>query len=266
MGGDPKMIRVQDRFSPFDEEGLEVFRRDVMRYRPGLIEIDPLYGFMDPGVDIFRSNHVRAFLSDIQDIATKVGAAVLVIRHLRKAPSEKALYQGAGSMDVIGVARVGLVVGEDPDDENVKVIAHSKHNLSPRAQSLTFTIEAGEGRLPYFKWGDSSELTADQLTAGGRPKRSAVEEAIEFLEKELTGGARKASEIEDKAEREGISPRTLDRAKKALGVVSKKRRDGWDWYIPKNKREKASPENLKIVDVTKPKHDQSSEGRQERRH
>jgi hypothetical protein len=69
--------------------------------------------------------------------------------------------------------------------------------------------------------------------AGGH---TAKREAREFLLEQLEAGPRKAEDIIDQAKQEGIAKRTLDRAKKDLGIKSRKtpsRFDGeWYWELP----------------------------------
>jgi hypothetical protein len=59
----------------------------------------------------------------------------------------------------------------------------------------------------------------------GRP--GAAAEA--FLRFELSNGAKPATAIHEAAKRLGIAPRTLARAKEALGITSVKGVGGWTW-------------------------------------
>ena len=53
-----------------------------------------------------------------------------------------------------------------------------------------------------------------------------------FLCDELKDGPVMAIAIQERARTLGISKRTLDRAKKELGVKSRKEADGsWSWYL-----------------------------------
>lgn len=63
----------------------------------------------------------------------------------------------------------------------------------------------------------------------------ALEQAIAYLHEQLWTGVRlDAVYVRERSERDGIRPRTLRRAKVALGVISEK--DGWDggwtWRLP----------------------------------
>jgi len=63
---------------------------------------------------------------------------------------------------------------------------------------------------------------------------SALSKAKAFLLKELAHGPVAAERAEKDARGAGVSARTLKRAKRELGVVSKKEGDGsWSWALPK---------------------------------
>jgi putative DNA primase/helicase len=72
------------------------------------------------------------------------------------------------------------------------------------------------------------------MTAAGG--HTARREAKEFLLQRLEAGPVKADDVIDEAKQEGIAERTLKRAKKELGIKSRKtpaRFDGaWTWELP----------------------------------
>ncbi len=65
-----------------------------------------------------------------------------------------------------------------------------------------------------------------------QPKRSSLDEAVDFVMKALQDGDQPAKTIERDALRAGISERTLKRAKKELGIRSEKQGDEWFWKMP----------------------------------
>jgi RecA-family ATPase len=233
MGGDPDRIRFQAKYSPFNDRGLRQARSEVRETKPDLIIIDPLYAYVPADTEMYRPNQIRQLLGELNDLASHSDAAVLVIRHLTKAKHDKAMYQGAGSIDVIGVARSALLVAEDPEDSDVKVVAHIKHNLSARGDSWAFKLLQQEGQLPLVKWQGKSERTAEDLRGSPVERASARDAATEFLEEELEGGPMPAVEMSSAAEKRGIRKRTLDRAKAALGVITTKKGQSWFWSLPK---------------------------------
>lgn len=66
-------------------------------------------------------------------------------------------------------------------------------------------------------------------------RQTRLDEAIEFLQLELVGGyGVDVEHVHWSASLDRISPRTLRRAKRVLGVVSEKRSwyGGWTWRLP----------------------------------
>ena len=65
--------------------------------------------------------------------------------------------------------------------------------------------------------------TAAEILSRASDDRSAIDEAVRFLQAELAGGhSVEAKAIRRRARDLGISDRTLDRAKKTIGVESAK--------------------------------------------
>ncbi|MGB3489832.1 MAG: AAA family ATPase [Xanthobacteraceae bacterium] len=235
MGGDPELVHVQGKFSPFDEEGIKALRREIRRNPASLVIIDTLYSFVPSGTNIFQANEIRVFLAHLSEIAKESGAAFAVIRHLKKSRADKAIYQGVGAIDVIGVARSALLIGVHPDDPDMRVVAHVKHNLSERGNSQGYRLVSRPGsQIPQFKWAGPVNLTAEQLSALPTVP-SALEEAVRYLQQELSNGAANAVDLQRKAMTVGIAARTLDRAKKELNVKTSKSGSTWIWSLRRGK-------------------------------
>ena len=87
--------------------------------------------------------------------------------------------------------------------------------------------------MPVIEWRGQSDILIDDLGSDdndeGPPPRKT---AIEFLRAELKDGAMPAKYLLEKAESEGISKRTLDRAKKSLRIISKLQSKIWVWRLP----------------------------------
>ena len=101
------------------------------------------------------------------------------------------------------------------------MLAPLKVNLALPQPSLAFTILNQANGLPALSWLGPSPWTADQLVAGGPqplPAISAVDQAREFLEDVLAEGARTSREIWNLAQEQGLAERTIQRAKKDLGI------------------------------------------------
>ncbi len=82
-------------------------------------------------------------------------------------------------------------------------------------------------------WLGDYEISADDLlhTQKKQPENQFAK-ARRLIDTALAHGPVAAAEMEQKADEQGISPKTLQRAKSALGVVSLKRGGRWYWQLP----------------------------------
>lgn len=234
MGGDPRRIRIQADYMALDQPGLRKLLLEVRRKPPTLIIIDPLFAYVGSDKDMYRPNVIRELLSELKEIAEETGTAILLVRHLTKTKRDKAIYQGMGSMDVIGAARSAFLVTQHPDNPNQKLVLHVKHNIAERGQSWIYElIKENEDALPILHWIGPSDITIDDLmTREEGNRKSAFDKAIDFLREELKDRPQPAALIQEKAERLDISKRTLDRAREEIGVIAQKKRKEWMLSLP----------------------------------
>lgn len=234
MGGDPSRIRVQGDFLSLDQKGLNALMREVRRKPPDLLILDPLFAYVPSGQDMYKPNVIRQLLSFLKEIAETGETAVLIVRHLTKAKHDKAIYRGGGSMDVIGAARSAFLVCEHPNDSSTKLVVHIKHNIAKRGQTQSYEIYSEDGRTATLNWLGPSDITIDDLISseGGTPRMSALDEAIQFLRVFLKNGPQPTTTVEKEAAARDISEKTLERARRSLGVVPKKKGKSWVLSLP----------------------------------
>ena len=107
---------------------------------------------------------------------------------------------------------------------------HAKSSLAPEGKPVAFELDKNNGFRYIGEYdGDPKELLSG---SGGKKKGKLAED---LLLHELREGAKSQKEILARAEECGISKRTMDAAKKALGVQSEKTPDGWFWSLPDDK-------------------------------
>jgi RecA-family ATPase len=104
-----------------------------------LVVIDPLMAFLSGQVDSHRDQDIRRVLASLGYMAGRTGAAVVIVRHLRKGAGS-AIERGSGSIGIIGAARAGLLVAPDPEDEGRRVLALTKSNLAKMPQALAYRL------------------------------------------------------------------------------------------------------------------------------
>lgn len=217
-------------------EDVAIIERGIEQIGASLVVIDPLMAFLSGEINAHKDQDVRRGLAPLAKMAERTGAAVVVVRHLNKGQGGNALYRGGGSIGIIGAARSGLVVGQDPQDESRRILAPTKGNLSKKATSLMYTITTAPNEAARIHWLGQSKLSAtDLVQVPDTPEeKSALAEAIEFLKESLEEYPMAAVQMKKDAHNAGISPSTLKRAKSVLGVNSKKESDGsWTWSLPK---------------------------------
>ena len=212
-----------------------------------LVIVDTLTDFFGSG-SLLNPQAVRGVLLPLIALAKKLDFAVILIRHFTKT-GKTIMSKGAGSTAIAAVSRSGLFVVKDPDDDSRRILACYKHNASPTepaALAFRFVSENGAGKV---SWEGSADWTAEALFAAsmeGEKSRTARKEAREFLQKALDLGPLPTSDVIDAGKAHGIAPRTLERARRDLGVRSERRggRKGV-WYLrlvePTQKEEADSP-------------------------
>jgi len=223
-------LRDDGQSSPFSLLSIDVLGQYVARVgNVGVVVVDPIAALL-AGVDAHRDTEVRSALQPLADFARDSGVAVLAIMHLNKREAESALYRVGGSIAFVGLARSVLLAATDPENGR-RAIAPLKCNLAAKPTPIEYRID-DEGR---FWWGSSAEdLSAERLLRSVRPQSygGARNDAERFLRETLEDGPVLARDVELLAEGKGIAPATLKRARRSVGVISNKTRDGWTLCLP----------------------------------
>ncbi|WP_460988005.1 AAA family ATPase [Sphingobium sp. TomTYG75] len=232
IGADIDKIRVIDSAFTLDEEGVDILRREVRSHDPTLVVIDPLTNFMGGGVDMYRPNEANAFMRPLHRLAKEFDISILIARHLRKQASDNAMHMGQGSMAFGGAVRSGMIVTPHPTRADWRVLAHYKSSYAKEAGSEAFEIcTPPKGGAARVVWHGPVEMSANELVTQSSVQDSVLDRAIRALEDYLAPGPAKAREVIAAMKKKGVQERTLDRAKKKLGVVSGKG-PGAKWELP----------------------------------
>lgn len=259
-------FRYRDRLPTLPDDIGDI-ERVIRAYHVRLLVLDPLMALLGSETNSYRDQDVRRALGPLAQMADETGCAVLVIRHLNKAQGGPAIYRGGGSIGIAGAARSVLVVGADQDDEALRHLAVTKSNLAARADTLTYRLECAGHRLADIdvarvNWTGTSELTADQLvnqSAATDEEQGELADAMRWLEGELADEERESTEITRAAKAAGIRVRTLERARRKLGVDTRRKGFGADgkWYLLPIGRQ--SPDDGGLWGEGAPSHPQPSE-------
>ena len=171
-GGNPSRVLALQTVGEGDAERLPTLPDDlpllqqaIERVEAVLVVIDPLMAYLSPKLNSHRDQDMRRALAPLARLAQETRTAVVVIRHLNKTQGGNPLYRGGGSIGIIGAARSGLLVAKDPEDEERRVLAALKCNLTKLPASLAFRLEEADNGAVRVRWCGESPLNADRLLA-----------------------------------------------------------------------------------------------------
>jgi hypothetical protein len=208
---------------------LDFLQQALAQTNARLLVLDPFTSFLDPGVNVAGETSVRRALDPLARLTDAQRCHPLLVRHLNKAGGRNPLYRGLHSIGIAAVCRSVWQFAPDPSDAGRLVMAQVKNNLGPPQPSLAYALPTDPAAPLTVNWLGTTPLTARQLLAG--PSRDTVamprDRACAFLEELLADGPRTSREVWEAARAEGLSERTLCRAKKEVPVRSVRlRRDG----------------------------------------
>ncbi len=200
----------------------------IKRTGARVLILDPIQAYLGGTMDMNRANEARDMTKRLSLLAEKYKCAILLIGHMNKAA-----YRGMGSIDFFAVARSVLLVGRIEGESDLRAVVQIKNNLAAFGHSKAFHLtETG------FEWIGDYEITADEVLGGIAPKVNKLEQAKKMLrELAKTSASVQSSEIFDKAEELNISKRTLENAKKKLGIKARRIGNSWYWDLDKVKPE-----------------------------
>ena len=214
-----------------------------------LVVIDAITSYMGD-IDSHRTTDVRSVLEPVAEFAQRYEVAVLAVTHPPKAAHGNALRSFAGSFAFVAAPRLAFYVTVEPETQRRLLLA-VKNNIGLKAAGIGYYIGTKTVTnniiAPHILWDDAPvDVNVDQAIAaaseatrdGGRSMR----EAKEYLRDLLAKSPVPAKDAEEGAEQNGISDRTLARAKKELGIKSDKDSfgGGWMWKLPEGCQDEGS--------------------------
>lgn len=211
----------------------ERLEETVIRTKAKLLILDPIQAYLGGGMDMNRANETRDMTKKLAALAEKYQCAIVLVGHMNKAAGNKAAYRGMGSIDFFAVARSVLLVGRVEGEANIRAVVQIKNNLAAFGHPKAFELSE-DG----FHWLGDYEITADEVLGGIAPKANKLEQAKRLL-RELAeiNKAMQSNEVFNLAEEQSISRRTLENAKKELGIRAKRINNSWYWELDKIKPE-----------------------------
>ncbi len=226
-GADCTRIAVIDESDKSLSMADERLEEALQRTNAKLLILDPIQAYLGGGMDMNRANEARDMTKRLGVLAEKYKCAIVLIGHMNKAAGNKAAYRGMGSIDFYAVARSVLLVGRIEGEPELRALVQIKNNLAAFGHSKAFRLSENG-----FDWIGDYEITADEVLGGIAPKTNKTEQAKELL-RELAKekSMLPSNEIIELAKQENISKRTLENAKKELGIRAKKINSVWYWVL-----------------------------------
>ncbi|HEY2588009.1 MAG TPA: AAA family ATPase [Tepidisphaeraceae bacterium] len=205
-----------------------------------LVVIDPISAYIPLAADSHNNAEVRALLAPLATLAQKRRVAILLVSHLNKGAGA-AIYRAMGSLAFVAACRAVFAFAKDKADPRRRIIVPIKNNLAADTSGLAYSIVDGQ-----VAWEAAPVTqTADEILSseGDECSRNELDEAVDWLRKELFNGPQQAKELKRRARADGIAERTLERAKSRLKVVA--RPDGyrgpWVWTMPETATVRQNP-------------------------
>ncbi|MBP1563712.1 MAG: AAA family ATPase [Oscillospiraceae bacterium] len=191
-----------------------------------LLILDPIQAYLGAKIDMNKANEVRPIFKQLARVAEDNECAIVLIGHQGKNQMYSEQQSLLGSIDQVAAARSVLTVTKQPNDKMLSLINHTKSSLSAKGKSLSFYTDEN----CKVVWGDFIENGGAEFNDDKSSKRDS---AKEFLEAILMSGPVPASGIFMSAAENEITEKTLQRAKKDLGIISFAEGKKWFWKLPK---------------------------------
>ena len=182
-----------------------------------LIIIDPLQAFLPHGVTLNNVSRMRPIFTALSNVALETGAAIVLLGHMNKNEHAKDIHRGLGSADISAAVRSIILVSKDKEDPELRVIRTIKSNFR-ECDYTPIGARMNEHEELYFVEIDEEEES-----------HSPINIAMDFLRDVLQAGPIESNEMMEMLEANDIKKRTADRAKKELGIISR-RMDGKSYW------------------------------------
>jgi putative DNA primase/helicase len=211
-----------------------------------LVVIDPIMSYLGLRTNSYNDAEVRRALMPLVKLAQRRQVALLCIMHLKKGQEDSTIQRIGGSVAFSALARAVCMVGRDPDDRGMRVATWPKMNIARPAGSLRFEMMDGAAGSAFVAWdAEPCELTAADVLGGGGgggggsgvPRAESAgtparDEARAVLFELLEDGPVRSSAVEETMAARGLSRTTVSRAKRELGVTSRKIDNEWHVTLP----------------------------------
>jgi hypothetical protein len=241
-GGDPNRIvfvqnvRIGTETRAFDPGTDIAMLINAAAELPDLtfVMIDPIVLVLPAKADSHKNTETRRGLQPLVDFAEQRGVALIGVTHFTKGTEDRdPIERVTGSLAFGALPR--LVWGASADEDgNQRRLVRIASNIGPSGGGIEYTVY--QAPLPdhdfnaqRIDWGKRLSGSARELLNG--QKRSALAQAVAFLESFLADGPKQQEEVEAAAKAHCHTWATIRRAQEKLRI--KPYKDGvWYWALP----------------------------------
>jgi hypothetical protein len=238
-GADMSRVHILPEFVLPDDAG--ALGNEILSKEPAWLVLDPVTEYISALYNENSGHAVRQALGPLTVIAQATGTAVTWIMHLTKGESTSALKRFSGSGGYTQLARSAFLLSKNPNDENpnARYLAHVKSNISERMSTeqwevepifLPATADEPDTNTARIRRVGASLLTSEELLGPTQTSEEVTEydRACELIHEQLHGGrAVESRDLDSAGEAEGISRRTMERARRSAGVRAFQRDRKW---------------------------------------
>ena len=229
------------------ERGLDIARDIALLERlcktgdVALVIIDPIMSFIGADTDTNNDASTRYALFPLKSLAERLGVAVILNHHQRKGTGDDLQEAIMGSTAFAGVPRSLLGLFPDPRERSRRLLMSLGCNVAEETPTLAYTVRSSNGvgtfDAPFIAWEDRpvADLDRDEYRRlvreeAARSAGSEITKATDFLDRVLGKGPMASASLEGLAAGEGISARTLKRARAERECATKRLGDG-TWMV-----------------------------------
>lgn len=198
---------------------------------PALVVVDAWADTLPGSLSVKDPQQARRALHPWREYAVRTGAAVLLSGHTNRVSTGNARDAYGLTGELRKKARMTLLAQPDADEEGVMLIGPEKSNLTGPVPASRFKTEAvqvfpatddSDGTVPRLRWVGDAEQSAREYFADSADEEDGSDRttAEEWLRKYLKdrGEPTDSADIKKAARGADISERTLQRARKKLGI------------------------------------------------
>lgn len=189
--------------------------------KPRAVILDPVSAFMG-SADSHVAAAVRGLLAPLAELAQRSGVAFILIAHLNKSSAQSAMNRINGSGAYVAACRSAWIVAKDKGDEARRLLLPLKNNLGPDQDGLAYRVTVAENGAPRVEFeAEPVNIRADDALAAPGDDDGADDRAT-FLRELLADEPLTAKDVKKAADDAGYPWRTVQRAMKKAGVISKR--------------------------------------------